>query len=267
MINNKFEFYTFRWAGGKRWLVPELKKLFPKKYNNYHEPFVGGGAIFLNINPQNKSFLSDTNSELINAYLQVKNNLKKLFSIINDFKNDENFYYLIRDNYIPKTKIERAAKFIYLNRTCYNGLYRVNLSGKFNVPFGRKKYTKLFDYEKLSHLRKKLKNTNLNCCDFFETAKYIKKNDLVFLDPPYNITSKNGFIKYNEKLFNIEDQLRLADYITEIKNIGAYYFLTNSSHETIKDIFSDKPIVLSRYSRMAGNNSSRGVVKEYLFHN
>lgn len=266
-INNS-EFHTFRWAGGKRWILSELKKLLPTKYNNYHEPFLGGGAVFLNINPPYQSFLSDTNVDLINAYLQIRNNLKKLYPIMKEFKNDECNYYFIRDRYTPNTKIEKAARFIYLNRTCYNGLYRVNLFGKFNVPYGRKKYSKLFDYDELFRLSKKLKRSKLNCCDFYETIKNVKRNDLVFLDPPYNITKiKNGFIKYNEKLFSLDDQHRLADYVSEVSKIGAHYFLTNSAHKIINDIFSLKPVVLKRRSVIGGIGSFRGNVKEFLFHN
>jgi len=258
-----------RWAGGKNWLVKYIDLLIPKNgFNNYHEPFLGGGAIFLAINPKNRSYLSDLNKELIDTYKALKQDPEGIISILETYKNSKDFYYKIRkmnfDNLIMK-----AARFIYLNQTSFNGIYRVNLDGKYNVPYGYRKKDFL-EADKLRLISSKLKNTILFHGDFFQVKENIKKGDLVFLDPPYTVShNDNGFIKYNQKIFSLEDQQRLSLLIDFIKMKGAYYVLTNAAHKKIEDIFNkgDLMFKLNRASLVGGTNAKRGKVTEYIFTN
>ena len=215
-----------RWTGGKNWLIPKLSKIVSKiNYNNYHEPFIGGGSVFFAINPKAKSFLSDINVDLINCYKCVKNSPEKVIKYLSFFKQNKEEYYKIRNQKFDNI-FKEASKFIYLNKTSFNGIYRVNLDGKYNVPYGNKN----FNLEKLEKLiysaSNQLKNTVIISQDFKKTIDEIKSNDLVFLDPPYTIThNNNGFIKYNEKLFSIDEQHNLSSYIDKVIAKDAYFII------------------------------------------
>lgn len=257
-----------RWAGGKNWLVKKLDHFLPiEGFNEYHEPFLGGASIFFKLQP-NKSHLSDTNSHLIETYECVKKNVSLVIKNLRSFENTEKAYYEIRDNEY-RSKYERAAKFIYLNQTSFNGIYRVNLKGKYNVPYGFR--TKDFvQADNLRNVSKSLQNVSFYTDDFENSIGRIKKNDLVFLDPPYTVShNNNGFIKYNQKLFSLEDQFRLSSFIDEIKRKNAYYILTNAAHFKVLDIFEkdDKVFELSRANLIGGLKARRGKISEYLFTN
>ncbi|MDR6458967.1 DNA adenine methylase [Chryseobacterium vietnamense] len=257
-----------RWAGGKRWFLKELDKLVTiENFGNYHEPFVGGGSVYFHFNPQN-AIISDSNEELINTYINVRDNIDDVIIFLKEFKNTEEFYYSIR-----KTKfndeIMEAAKFIYLNQTSFNGIFRVNSKGEYNVPYGhRDKYK--FDYENLCEVNISLQGTVVECCDFDSSIENIQKGDLVFLDPPYTVAhNNNGFIQYNQKIFSLEDQYRLAKFINELKEIGAFYIMTNAAHNSIKDIFNngDRMFELNRSSLIGGRNAIRGKYSELILTN
>ena len=256
-----------RWAGGKSWLVKHLHKLSELKFNRYHEAFLGGASIFFNLRPK-KSFLSDLNPDLIETYLAIQQNAPQVVSLLKGYRNDEEFYYTIRGKQFDDP-IERAARFIYLNQTSFNGIYRVNLKGIYNVPFGFR--TKEFlDEQNLLTAQSALKGVHLNNCDFYSILENVKKNDLVFLDPPYTVShNNNGFIKYNEKIFHLDDQVRLSELIDEIKRKDAYYILTNAAHKTIDEIFEkgDRKLLLSRASLIGGAKSTRGQTHEFIFTN
>jgi DNA adenine methylase len=258
-----------RWAGGKTWLTKEIQAIANSiNYANYHEPFLGSGSIFFSLKPKNKSFLSDINNNLIETYIALRDDYLRVISELKKMNNTKDDYYAIRTSKC-QNKWECAAKFIYLNQTSFNGIYRENLKGEYNVPYGYRKK----DFINESELKKNsvaLNNTDLLSCDFYTVIKNIKKNDLVFLDPPYTVShNKNGFIKYNKKLFSIEDQYRLKDFIEEINAIGAHYILTNAAHIAIYDVFNKNSnlIELSRNSLIGGKNAKRGLVMEYLFTN
>ncbi len=258
-----------RWAGSKKVLKPEILKYFPKSYNNYHEPFLGSGAIFFALNRMHNCFISDTNGELINSYLQIKNNASAVVTILKTYENNVDFFYKIRE-LIPQSDTEAAARFIYLNRTCYNGLFRVNSLGNFNVPFGRRARVDIVTEELLLNVSSVLQNIEIHLCDFQETLGNMGKSDMVFLDPPY-VTSHNtnGFIEYNQKIFNWDDQLRLHSYVKDLISKECYFILTNAAHSSLKELYSDicDPIILERHSCIGGKNSYRGTVQEYLFTN
>lgn len=260
-----------RWAGGKTWLIQYLPSIISNiPFEHYHEPFLGGGAIFFSMNHTKKAYLSDMNPELINAYVQVRDNPQEVINCFTQFINSEEVYYRIRDNYIPQSSADEAARFIYLNQTSFNGLYRVNRNGKYNVPYGFRKRWK-YDTERILQASIKLQKTRIECGDF-EINKYrIQKNDLVFLDPPYTVShNQNGFIEYNKNLFSIEDQKRLNKFIEYIKQKGAYYILTNAAHKTILEIFDkneDRMLELPRKSLIGGKNANRAEITEYIFTN
>lgn len=258
-----------RWAGGKKWLHKHIHLLLPQNgFKNYHEPFLGGGAMFFALQPKKRAFLSDINSDLISTYQALRDGPVEIVKELKKFKNEESFYYDIRERKF-KNSARLAAKFIYLNQTSFNGIYRVNLRGEYNVPFGYR--TKDFlEEDNLLLASNVLKNAEIFYSDFEGVKRNIKKKDLVFLDPPYTVShNNNGFIKYNQKLFSLQDQYRLASLIDTIKSKDAYYILTNAAHRVIDEIFEkgDKKIELSRASIIGGINAHRGHIKEYIFTN
>jgi len=258
-----------RWAGGKTWLVKHLDQiLLDKNFNNYHEPFLGGGAIFFALNHPKQAFLSDLNADLINTYLAIKHNPNAVISVLREYKNTKECYYELRGKKFDDV-IHQAARFIYLNQTSYNGLYRVNRQGKYNVPYGYRKKDFLKE-ENLLRVSKRLQYATIKCSDFMCVKASISERDLVFLDPPYTVAhNNNGFIKYNQKLFSLEDQKRLSQLIDYIKSIGAFYILTNAAHSTIFEIFNkgDRWIKLDRANLIGGENAKRGRTPEYIFTN
>lgn len=262
-----------RWAGGKRWLIKHIDELLPPSILNYHEPFLGGGAIFVYLKTNNKikdkSYLSDSNSQLINSYKQLKTNIEEVVQYLNTYKNDEEFYYRIRSS-SPRNEIEAAAQFIFLNRTSFNGIYRVNRKGEYNVPYGNKDYKELFNYENFKSFKKILTKCNLRDQDFFESLKNIRTGDFIFIDPPYTVAHENnGFIKYNQKLFSWDDQIKLKEFLVELNKIGANFLMTNAAHISIKNLFEGvgSKLEISRASVIGGKGAKRTTYKEYIYKN
>lgn len=252
-----------KWAGGKRWLVKKAPELFPKEFNTYIEPFLGGGAVFFHLKPE-KSILSDVNSELINTYNAVKENHKEIIVLLeaHQKKHSEEHYYFVRANE-PENKIEQAARMLYLNRTCWNGLYRVNLKGKFNVPIGTK-LNILHDIDSFSDVSNLLNKATINISDFEKTIDLAKENDFLFIDPPYTVKhNENGFIKYNENLFSWNDQVRLRDAVIRAKSRKTKIIVLNANHESIRDLYKDfNQKVLTRRNIIAGRSEHRGDYEE-----
>lgn len=260
-----------RWAGGKTWLIKHISdNLLKIKFNSYHEPFLGGGSLFFHLEPKNGAYLSDLNHELIDTYIQVQKNVEDVIEKLSTFQNSKEFYYYLRDSNPYKSPTELAARFIYLNQTSFNGIYRVNLQGRYNVPYGFRSID-FFNPENLRQVSNALKNVKFLKEDFGIVLNNVNENDLVFLDPPYTVThNENGFIKYNNKLFSQDDQIRLSDTINIIKEKGAFYILTNAAHKYVKEVFvkeKDKLIEVERASLIGGKNAKRGRYKEYLFTN
>lgn len=258
-----------RWAGGKNWVLGTLKNFLPDKFNNYHEPFLGGGSVFFSIKPRNISFLSDLNNELINAFIQIKENPITLIKHLDTFLNTENNYYKVRSN-INGDPVVNAARFIFLNKTCYNGIYRVNSKGRFNVPYGHNQNVTIYEKNNLIAINKILQRSQITAHDFEISLINIQKDDLVFLDPPYTVThTKNGFLEYNQKIFSWEDQERLADFVNNINKKGAYFILTNAVHENIVTLYKNlgKRFEIERYSTITSQIEKRRRISEYLFSN
>ena len=230
-----------KWAGGKRWLASKIQSLIPETfhYNNYFEPFLGSGAIFFHFCPQ-KGYLSDLNPELINTYLVIRDRWSDLYEILlrYDINHCAEFYYKIRKSK-PKNKLSKAARFIYLNRTCWNGLYRVNKKGEFNVPIGTKTKV-LMETDNFQEISRLLNQMDIKACDFEVTIDKANQGDFIFIDPPYTIKHNlNGFLKYNEKIFSWEDQVRLQKSISKAVARGAQILLLNADHQSIKDLYKE----------------------------
>lgn len=255
-----------KWAGGKRWLIKNHLDLFPSEseYNKYIEPFLGGGSIYFNLEPK-KAILNDINSELIITYQTVKDNWEGVFDGLTELDKIHNYnlYYKIRAE-LPTSDIEKAIRFLYLNRTCFNGLYRVNLNNRFNVPIGTKNKV-ILNSDNFLKASKILKNAKLFNLDFEKIIAKAKENDFIFIDPPYTVKHNlNGFIKYNEKLFTWSDQVRLKEAVVEAIKRKAKVLVLNADHESIRDLYCDvgEQFSLTRASVIAGNKSNRGKYTE-----
>jgi DNA adenine methylase len=218
-----------KWAGGKRWLASRVIQLATPIRGRYIEPFLGGGAIFFALRHQS-ALLSDVNAELINAYAAVRDDHERVFSLLktHQSRHSTEYYYQMRD-YKPRCEFRQAARFIYLNRTCWNGLYRVNRQGRFNVPIGTKT-TVLMPTDDWTSISQLLTSAEIKCGDFEASVSAAEAGDLVFADPPYTVKHNfNGFIKYNDSLFSWNDQVRLRDALLAAKRRGATVILTNST--------------------------------------
>lgn len=259
-----------RWAGGKSWLVPFVQELTQGlTYNNYFEPFMGGASVFFALKPPNHSTLSDMNEDLVNAFCAVRDEPNKVIKYLSKLKTDEKSYYEVRQS-APSGKYHRAARFLYLNAYSFNGLYRVNRQGKYNVPYGQRGKIKI-DFDRLRECSKKLTCVNIICQDFDAIKSSIQAKDLIFFDPPYTVSrDTNMFIEYNSTLFSLDDQYRLGELIDYIRREGAYYIIANAAHPKIEEIFRkerDQMVPLYRSSHIGGKNAFRGRVEEYIFTN
>lgn len=255
-----------RWAGGKRWLVYKYSHLFPKEYNTYIEPFLGSGSVFFHLTPRN-AILSDYNKELVTTYQVIKEYPTELLKALkrHNAQHSKEYYYLVRAKN-PRSKIEISARFIYLNRTCFNGIYRVNQSGKYNVPFGER-YKIFLDTDDFIGISKLLKDTELIHSDFENSILRAKKGDFLFIDPPYTVShNSNGFVQYNEKLFSWDDQVRLAKLTIEAKNRGVMVMITNANHKKIQELYKNdfELIEISRYTSISGTAKSRKSYSELV---
>ncbi len=245
-----------KWAGGKTQLLPELTKYIPSEYGKYIEPFIGGGAFYFHLNPRD-AVIADLNYELVLTYTTIKNSVEDVISLLKTFKNEEEFYYKMRANSPEKlSDIERAARLLYLNKTCFNGLYRVNKKGQFNVPYG-KRSGNFFDSEVLRDASEFLQNTTIECADYSETLKkHAQNGDFVFLDPPYYPVGKYGdFKRYTKEFFYHDDQLALKDEFDRLVNLGCHVILTNSDHPVIMDLYEDYEIKCIETKRMINSDA------------
>ncbi len=270
-----------KWVGGKRQLLSQfrLRNLFPphffdKKNNTYYEPFVGGGAVFFDLLPK-KAVLSDLNKELVITYNVIKNNVEELILSLKKHKISKEYFLKIRSKDISKlSDIEIASRFIYLNRTCFNGLYRVNKSGGFNVPFGQNKNPLICDEVNLREVSKVLKNVTIKHQGYQEVLKNAKKGDFIYFDPPYYPLSKTAsFTSYTKDVFLDKEQIELRDVFVELNKRGCYVMLSNSDAPFINKIYSeikDKKVRISKVEAGRAINSKgsgRGKILEVVVTN
>lgn len=241
-----------KWAGGKRQLVKLLIENAPKSYNTFIEPFVGGGALLINMKPE-KAIISDINKELINAYRVISKYLNNLLASLQKHRNEEEYFYTVRlQDPSHMTNIERASRFIFLNKVCFNGLYRENSKGKFNVPFGRYKNPNIEDSDNLRAVASYLNNADVQifCQDFKVTSDMAKADDFVYFDPPYHPTTQTAsFTKYVKSDFTAKNQEELANTFRQLAKRGCYVMLSNSNVPFVKELYKDFNIIEIEASR------------------
>jgi DNA adenine methylase len=263
-----------KWVGGKRRVIPELQKRLPEKFNRYFEPFIGGGAFLFHLNRKN-SFISDLNSELINLYRVVKDSVDELMEDLELHENSSEYYYNIRnldrdrESYKKLSDIEKASRFIYLNKSCFNGLYRVNRKGEFNVPFGKYKSPIYFERENLLKCSRFLQGVEIEQGDFTTYRQEIEREDFVYFDPPYfPITDTSNFTSYTKDGFGIDEQTRLLEFLREIDGKGAFFMLSNSYSEFTIDFYKEFNIDTIGVGRSINSRGDkRGKVKEIIVRN
>lgn len=248
-----------KWAGGKRWFVQNHGAFLPRKFNRYIEPFLGSGAVFFHLRPESP-ILGDSNLNLINTYKALKENWKKVYNYLLEHHNNhsEDHYYAVR-SLIPENFYEQAARIIYLNRTCWNGLYRVNQKGIFNVPIGSKSSV-LFDDDDFEIVSLSLKNAQLLNKDFEYLINQAQEGDLIFADPPYTVRhNHNGFVKYNERIFSWADQQRLYYSLERARKRGAYVVCTNACHSSVRELYQSnfEIVTVARNSPISSKASTR----------
>ena len=255
-----------RWAGGKKWLVNKENIITPPKFNTYFEPFLGGAAVFFSL-PKTPFIISDINAELINCYQAIKNDYLQIDGLlrVHQAKHSQNYYYQIRKSK-PRNEHTRAARFLYLNRTCFNGLYRVNKQGIFNVPIGSRNNA-LLNNDNLKAVAERLIQGKIFHQDFETTMSLAGEGDFIFIDPPYTVNHNlNGFIAYNEKIFSWDDQVRLKNAVVSAVDRGAMVTMTNADHESIHELYAGLGTTqkVERSSVIAGKAIYRGLTSEVL---
>ncbi len=267
-----------KWVGGKRGLLSQILPLIPKKFNNYFEPFVGGGALFFELYSlgllKNKSiYLFDINSELINAYNMVKNNPTLLINELEIFKekHSKEFYYEVRawdreNNYLEIDELLRATRFIYLNKTCFNGLYRVNKKNQHNVPIGNYKNPNICNSEVIYNASEALRNAKIINASYKNVLKYASKDDFVYFDPPYYpLTETSSFTSYSEHEFLENEQFELFELFDALSEKNVNVLHSNSDTKFIKDLYARYEINEIQANRFINSKSSgRGKINEVL---
>ncbi len=233
-----------KWAGGKAQIIPEISSALPREFKRYFEPFLGGGAVFFSRSPS-LSTISDANLELVNAYRVIRDDLEsllRLLSVLQKQRISRKLYNKIRKlvpEHLPPPK--QAARFIFLNKTCYNGLYRVNKNGRFNVPFGKySRMPRLYNKENLVSIRELLKRAEIMCANYEVPLEQAQKGDLVYLDPPYSVEPDTaGFTSYTKESFSESDQRRLAKKFRELDRRGCQLMLSNSDTKLVRELYSE----------------------------
>lgn len=275
--NNKLVAPFLKWVGGKRQLMPSIVEHLPDNIKDYKylEPFIGGGAVLFNLQPKN-AIINDFNEELMNVYQVIKNNLDELIADLKKHKNEAEYFYSIRSldrngEFKKLTAIQRASRVIFLNKTCFNGLYRVNNAGEFNSPFGRYKNPNIVNEPTLKAVNKFLNSNNIDIKsgDYTEILKQADKKCFVYLDPPYHpISESSNFTGYIQGGWNMYDQIDLKTACDELHKKGVKFLLSNSSAEFIKDLYKDYKITIVKANRAINSNGAdRGEVDEVLIRN
>jgi DNA adenine methylase len=253
-----------KWAGGKRWLVRRYPQLFDIDFDRYVEPFVGSGAVFFHVQPEH-SVISDVNPVLMNVYSSLRSDYGRVWAnLLEHARNhSDKYYYEVRAKTF-RSDASRAAQFLYLNRTCWNGLYRENLRGEFNVPRGTKD-TVIFSDDDFAAVSEALATAKIMTGDFEKVLNGVTENDFVFIDPPYTVKHNgNGFVKYNESIFSWNDQVRLAKAVKSKARSGASILVTNAYHPTVIDLYREFATVVpvERASILSADKTYRGKTQE-----
>lgn len=235
-------------------------------FSRYFEPFCGGAAVFFHLRPP-RAVLSDTNAELINCYMEVKHRPEAVISALRQWENSSDSYYLVRESR-PRSQTKRAARVIYLTSLSFNGIFRVNRLGEFNVPYGQRTRSVPGDRDKIIAASRRLKTARLLVADFEAVAADAKRDDVIYFDPPYTVAhGNNGFVKYNEKILQWDDQIRLAEVASVAASKGCKVIVSNADHPAIHELYKGFHVkCIERSSVMAASASFRRPIVEILFH-
>lgn len=265
-----------KWVGGKRQLLTEIIPMINKKCSTYIEPFVGGGAVFFELQPK-KAIINDYNAELINVYEVVRDFPEELINLLEDHnrENSEEYFYKLRAldrnvEYAEMSNIQRAARIIYLNKTCYNGLYRVNSAGQFNSPYGKYKNPNIVNAATIRAMSRYLRNPNITIKqgDYRDALKGVRKGAFVYLDPPYMpISSSASFTGYTENGFTYEQQVELKNECDKLKEKGISFVQSNSDCEEIRDLYKEYEYKKVQAKRSINSDANkRGEISEVLIY-
>ncbi|MCB0346975.1 MAG: DNA adenine methylase [Bdellovibrionales bacterium] len=262
-----------KWAGGKRQLLPELSKRVPRRINRYFEPMIGGGAFFFSLSPRN-AYIADINSELINTYEVIRDRLPELLRALKKHHHNEEYYYTLRNidrsgNFKQWGPVKRASRLLYLNRTCFNGLYRVNSRGEFNVPFGRYKNPRIIDEGNLRACSLLLQHVEIQTASFESVLDKARTGDFVYFDPPYvPLNSTSNFTSYIEGGFDENMQRALLGVCMRLDKNGVKFMLSNSSAPLVLELYNNFKIESVEASRTINSKANgRGKVKEVIVTN
>ena len=266
-----------KWVGGKQSNLPYIRDRLPEEFNTYYEPFLGGGAVLLDLNPT-KAVVSDINPELINMYRQVQSFEDKLvweldrLDTHHEFYADDPkaFYYIVREEFnrnLGTNTPEQAARFIYLNKHCFNGLYRVNKKGEFNVPFNGRLLGHSYDIHDLREASTRLKDVDIRCGDYVDAVSSAKESDLIYFDPPYDYEHEDGFVDYSSTGWTREDTAKLKLLCDQLVDKGCYVMISNNSTTFIRELFNDDKYLIEEIPVRRAINSKgtgRGPVQEVI---
>jgi len=276
LAKNKLVAPVVKWAGGKRQILDEITKYIPDEFSTYYEPFLGGGAVLFELQPE-KAVVNDINQELMNIYQVIKENVDELIEDLKKHKNEREYFYKIREldrdkeRYSRLSRVERASRFIYLNKTCYNGLFRVNKSGEFNAPFGNYKNPNIVNENTLRAVSEYFNRANIifTCQDFEAALQSAEKGDFVYLDPPYDPVSETAsFTEYDKGGFDRGEQIRLKKVCDKLNEKGIKFLLSNSATDFIMDLYKDYKIKIIKAKRAINSKPDRrGDVDEVLVMN
>ncbi len=265
-----------KWVGGKRQLLSELERYIPEKFSKYYEPFVGGGAVLFHLQPK-EAIINDCNKELVNLYKIIQSKPEELITDLKKHKNESDYFYNIRSMdrdeifYSKLTEIEKASRIIYLNKTCYNGLFRVNSSGEFNTPFGRYKKPTIVNEVTIRAVSNYLSKNPIEILnlDYEKSLLNTKRGDFVYFDPPYDpVSDSANFTGYTKSGFDKSEQVRLKKVCDELNKKGVKFLLSKSATEFIKELYSNYHISIIDAKRSINSNADkRGVVKEVIIKN
>lgn len=276
MAKNRLVAPVVKWVGGKRQLLDEITPRLPKRITSYCEPFLGGGAVLFAVQPS-KAIVNDLNEDLIAVYEVIRDDVDLLIEDLKKHENDAEYFYAMRDKdrdkeiYQSMSKVERASRLIYLNKTCFNGLFRVNSSGEFNSPFGHYKNPNIVNEPVLRAVNKYFSTNNISFCneDFAVTLERVGKGGFVYLDPPYDpVSDTASFTGYNKGGFDRSEQMRLKQCCDELTKRGVKFLLSNSATAFIKDLYKDYDISVVQAKRAINADASkRGAIEEVLIRN
>lgn len=265
-----------KWAGGKRQLWPEIKKEIPQSFSTYYEPFVGGGAVLFALQPS-QAVINDVNEELINVYRVIRDQLDDLLQDLKQHKNESDYFYQIREQdrnpqvYAELSNVQRASRTLYLNKTCYNGLFRVNQQGEFNAPFGRYKNPNIVNEKTLTAVSAYLNRAQitLQTGDFVQAVAGLDQTSFVYFDPPYDpISQSASFTGYDQGGFSRSEQIRLKELCDSLNKQGVKFLLSNSATEFILELYRDYDLRMVQAKRSINSNArKRGAVAEVLVKN